>query len=83
QDFMGQAPGYMTTNDVRLWYNLLNSMSYNFASLRVNMEQFGTNVLEHMERENNYDASGIPVGASFSMQTWSNTTFGVLSHKDL
>ena len=83
QDFMGQAPGSMTTTDVRRWYNLLNSMSYNFASLRVNMEQFGTNVLEHMERENNYDASGIPVGASFSMRSWSNATFGVLSHKDL
>jgi hypothetical protein len=58
-------------------------MSYNFASLRVNMEQFGTDRSEHMARENDYDRWGIPLGASFSMKTWSNTTLGVLSHKEL
>jgi len=82
QDFMGQAPGSMTTADVRRWYNLRNSMSYNFASLRVNMEQFGTHRSEHMARENDYDRWGIPLGASFSMKTWSNTTRGVLSPND-
>ena len=80
QDKLGQTDCFSVECyvGVKHWYEFLatvNFPEFTFASLRVNMELFSSNlpgpdINEHMARQNFYDANGIPVGASWELRFW-------------
>jgi hypothetical protein len=81
QDKLGQTDCFSVECyvGVKHWYDFLasvNSPEFSFASLRVNMELFSSNlpgpdINEHMARQNFYEANGIPIGASWELRFWS------------
>ena len=81
QDKLGQTECFSIEcySGVKNWYDFLSTVNFDhfsFASLRVNMELFSSNVPtpdlnEHMARENFYEANGIPIGASWELRFWS------------
>jgi hypothetical protein len=80
QDKLGQTDCFSVScyGGVQNWYRFLTTVNYEqftFASLRVNMELFTTNQpgpdpLEHMARQDFYEANGIPIGASWELRFW-------------
>jgi len=80
QDKLGQTDCFSLECyvGVKFWYDFLASVNFehfSFASLRVNMEMFSSNLPvpdlnEHMARQNFYDANGIPIGASWELRFW-------------
>lgn len=85
QDKLGQTDCFSVECylGVKQWYDFLatvNFPEFSFASLRVNMELFSSNLPgpdpdEHMARQNFYDANGIPIGASWELRFWSGPRF--------
>ena len=81
QDKLGQTECFSVECyvGVKHWYDFLTSVNFpefSFASLRVNMELFSSNlpgpdVNEHMARQDFYEANGIPIGASWELRFWS------------
>jgi hypothetical protein len=84
QDKLGQTDCYSVDcyTEVKRWYQFLTTVNFDqfsFASLRVNMELFSTNIPgpdlnEHMARQNFYEANGIPIGASWELRFWNGPT---------
>lgn len=80
QDKLGQTDCFSVEcySGVKHWYDFLTTVDFehfSFASLRVNMELFSTNIPgpdlnEHMARQNFYEAHGIPIGASWELRFW-------------
>ena len=80
QDKLGQTDCFSVDcySGVKHWYDFLTTVNYEqfaFASLRVNMELFSTNLPvpdlnEQMARQNFYEANGIPIGASWELRFW-------------
>ena len=81
QDKLGQTECFSVECyvGVKDWYDFLTSVNFpefSFASLRVNMELFSSNlpgpdVNEHKARQDFYEANGIPIGASWELRFWS------------
>jgi hypothetical protein len=81
QDKLGQTECFSVECyvGVKHWYDFLTSVNFpefSFASLRVNMELFSSNlpgpdVNEHRARQDFYEANGIPIGASWELRFWS------------
>jgi hypothetical protein len=81
QDKLGQTECFSVECyvGVKDWYDFLTSVNFpefSFASLRVNMELFSSNlpgpdVNEHNARQDFYEANGIPIGASWELRFWS------------
>ena len=81
QDKLGQTECFSVECyvGVKDWYDFLTSVNFpefSFASLRVNMELFSSNLPgpdfnEHKARQDFYEANGIPIGASWELRFWS------------
>jgi hypothetical protein len=84
QDKVGQTDCFSVDcyTEVKRWYDFLTTVNFDqfsFASLRVNMELFSTNIPgpdlnEHMARQDFYEANGIPIGASWELRFWNGPT---------
>ena len=80
QDKLGQTDCFSVEcyAGVKHWYDFLSTVNFeqfSFASLRVNMELFSTNLPgpdlnEHMARQNFYESNGVPIGASWELRFW-------------